>query len=320
MATCQQPGTKYDLEKVRDYSGEPLWEYIRRYSETRLSIPNISNEEAISAFIKGLRYHDDFRNKLLRKRPTTVHDLLQVAKKWADAEDTDLQLKEDTGRLPCSDHAARRSDDRRDDRWRDEHRDDRRSDDPNRRYDNRDRRDNGRNRRSGRRDDFRRRDRGQRDDNTVNNVRSGGKRNYDDAYAKTLQGPCPAHPRASHTMGQCNGFRSIFRGDGKRWCGDASDDKQDDKQEGKKPLVEEEEKGDDGKDKNPHHSYQNPDRTVQTIFGGRVATETGRQRKLTARAVMVVTKTDDKIADVRVSDWSHQVITFNRADMWAKLP
>jgi hypothetical protein len=51
-----------------------------------------------------------------------------------------------------------------------------------------------------------------------------------------------------------------------------------------------------------------------------VATETGRQRKLTARAVMVVTKTDDKIADVRVSDWSHQVITFNRADMWAKLP
>ena len=62
-----------------------------------MSIPNISNEEAISAFIKGLRYHDDFRNKLLRKRPTTVHDLLQVAKKWADTEDADLQLKEDTG-------------------------------------------------------------------------------------------------------------------------------------------------------------------------------------------------------------------------------
>ena len=124
MATCQQPGTKYDLEKVRDYSGEPLREYIRRYLDTRLSIPNISNEEAISAFIKGLCYHDDFRNKLLRKRPTTVHDLLQVAKKWADAEDADLQLKEDTGRLPRSDHAARRSDDRRDDRRRDEHRDD----------------------------------------------------------------------------------------------------------------------------------------------------------------------------------------------------
>jgi hypothetical protein len=103
-------------------------------------------------------------------------------------------------------------------------------------------------------------------------------------------------------MGQCNSFRSIFRGDCKRWRGDASDDKQDDKQEGKKPLVEEEEKEDDGEDKNPRHSYQNPDRTVQTIFGGRVATETGRQRKLTARAVMAVTKADDKIADVWVPD------------------
>jgi hypothetical protein len=119
MASCQQPGTKYDLEKVRDYSGKPLREYIRRYLETRLSIPSISNKEAVSAFIKGLRYHDDFRNKLLRKRPTNIHDLLHVAKKWADAEDTDLQLKEDTRRLPRSDHAARC-----DDRRRNEHRDD----------------------------------------------------------------------------------------------------------------------------------------------------------------------------------------------------
>jgi hypothetical protein len=51
-----------------------------------------------------------------------------------------------------------------------------------------------------------------------------------------------------------------------------------------------------------------------------VATETGRQRKLIAGAVMAVTKVDDKIADVRVPDWSYQVITFSRADMWAKLP
>jgi hypothetical protein len=63
-------------------------------------------------------------------------------------------------------------------------------------------------------------------------------------------------------MGQCNGFRSIFRGDGKRWCGDDGDDKQDDKQEGKKPLVKEEEKEDDGEDNNPRHDNQNSDRTV----------------------------------------------------------
>ena len=35
---------------------------------------------------------------------------------------------------------------------------------------------------------------------------------------------------------------------------------------------------------------------------------------------MAVAKADDKIADVRVPDWSHQEITFSKADMWAKLP
>jgi hypothetical protein len=77
-------------------------------------------------------------------------------------------------------------------------------------------------------------------------------------------------------MGQCNGFKSIFRGDNKRLRGDGSDDKQDDKREGKKVLVDKEEKEDDGEDKNPRHNYQDPERTVRTIFGGRVATETGR--------------------------------------------
>ena len=32
MATCQQPGTKYDLEKLHQTSGEPLRSYIRCFS------------------------------------------------------------------------------------------------------------------------------------------------------------------------------------------------------------------------------------------------------------------------------------------------
>jgi hypothetical protein len=58
MATCQQPSNKYDLEKVRDYPNEPQRDYILRFSKTRISIPNINNNEAISTFIRGLRYHD----------------------------------------------------------------------------------------------------------------------------------------------------------------------------------------------------------------------------------------------------------------------
>jgi hypothetical protein len=72
MATCQQPGNKYDLEKVRDYQNEPLRDYIRRFSETRISILNINSDEAISVFIRGLHHHDALRTKLLHKRPDLV--------------------------------------------------------------------------------------------------------------------------------------------------------------------------------------------------------------------------------------------------------
>jgi hypothetical protein len=89
MATCQQPINKYDLEKVRDYPNEPLRDYIRRLSETRISIPNINSDEAISAFIRGLRHHDALMTKLVRKRSDSVQGLLTVAKKWADANEAD---------------------------------------------------------------------------------------------------------------------------------------------------------------------------------------------------------------------------------------
>jgi hypothetical protein len=77
------------LEKVRDYPNEPLHDYICRFSETRISIPNINNDEAISTFIRGLHYHDALRTKLLRKRPESVRDLLTVMKKWVDADEVD---------------------------------------------------------------------------------------------------------------------------------------------------------------------------------------------------------------------------------------
>jgi hypothetical protein len=53
----------------------------------RLKIPKISHDEAVSAFIKGLRHHDALRSKLLQKRLTTISELLATAKNYADAND-----------------------------------------------------------------------------------------------------------------------------------------------------------------------------------------------------------------------------------------
>ena len=54
MATCEQPGTKYDLEKLHQSSKESLHDFIWRFLETRNYVPNITNAEAIATFTKGL--------------------------------------------------------------------------------------------------------------------------------------------------------------------------------------------------------------------------------------------------------------------------
>ena len=76
MATCQQPGTKYDLEKLHQTYGEPLHSFMKRFSEIRNSIPNISDNKAISAFTRGLHYHKQLCSKLYLKRLATIGDLL----------------------------------------------------------------------------------------------------------------------------------------------------------------------------------------------------------------------------------------------------
>ena len=76
MATCEQPGTKYDLEKLHQTSRERLRSFIRRFLEMRNSIPNISDSEAIAVFTKGLLYHEQLRGKLYHKRPPTIGELI----------------------------------------------------------------------------------------------------------------------------------------------------------------------------------------------------------------------------------------------------
>jgi len=64
-----------------------------------LKIQKISHDEAISAFIKGLRFHEALRSKLLCKRPTTVAEFLATAKNYADADDAEKLIRE-TSSLP----------------------------------------------------------------------------------------------------------------------------------------------------------------------------------------------------------------------------
>ena len=121
MATCEQPSTKYDLEKLHQTSEESLHNYIKRFSKTRNSMPNISDAKAIAAFTKGLQ-HKQLHGKLYHKRPATIGELIQIANGYADAEEAEQAARPD--RLSHRD---------------DDHREERRYNNRNRRYDDRDR-------------------------------------------------------------------------------------------------------------------------------------------------------------------------------------
>jgi hypothetical protein len=97
-------------------------------------------------------------------------------------------------------------------------------------------------------------------------------------------------------MGDCRGLKSIYRSDAhnKQRGGDKDGDKND-RRDDKRP--DEEDKTKEECDKDPRHAYKDPDRSVYSIFGGKVALENERQRKLTARAVMALNNLDGRVAD-----------------------
>jgi len=195
ITTCEQPGNKYDLKRIRDRKNEPLRDYIRRFLDMRLKIPKISHDEAISAFIKGLRFHEALRSKLLRKRSTTVAELLATAKNYADADDTEKLIRKDV-------RGAKQPPRRDDSRGRFDNRNPCRGDNRNHRE--------GWDRRRDNRDDFRDK-RPHDNDHEVNTVkRSNGRRDYQEDYNKTLKGPCQLHPKSNHTMEEYRVLKSIY--------------------------------------------------------------------------------------------------------------
>jgi hypothetical protein len=305
IATCDQPGNKYDLECIHDRAGKPLRDYIRRFSDMHLKIPRITHDEAVSAFIKGLRYHDALRSKLLRKRPSTVSELLATAKNYADADDAEKIIKEDVGGPSYPEHPPRR-DENPDDRGRNNNRDRR-----DRCNNNRDRRDN-RERWPDNHGDYRGK-RPREDDHEVNVVKKpAGRCDYQEDYNKAMKSPCQIHPKSNHTMENCRFLKNIYT---KQIAKDDAPKAIDDG-----PRCDGDDDDDDEQDRNPRHQYINPTKTVHSIFGGKVSLESKHERKLQKRTCLNIVNADDLISDPRLPAWSHHEIFFSRADRWAVIP
>ena len=85
MAMCTRPSTKHDLNRIDQKPSELLRSYIRCFSEMRNSIPNITEAEVITAFIRGL-HHRELRSKFNRKPPTGIGKMITTANQYADAK------------------------------------------------------------------------------------------------------------------------------------------------------------------------------------------------------------------------------------------
>nr|ABG66296.1 retrotransposon protein, putative, Ty3-gypsy subclass [Oryza sativa Japonica Group] len=85
QGTFERPGTQFDLYNVVQKSGESLRDYIRRFSEQRNKISDITDDIIIAAFTKGIR-HEDLVGKFGRKPPRTVKQMFEKAHEYAKAE------------------------------------------------------------------------------------------------------------------------------------------------------------------------------------------------------------------------------------------
>jgi hypothetical protein len=105
-----------------------------------------------------------------------------------------------------------------------------------------------------------------------------------------LKGPCQLHPKSNHTMEKCRFLKNIYA---KHIATDDTARADDDAQR------RDGDNDDDEQDRDPHHQYVAPTKTVHSIFSGKVSLESKRERKLLKRACMSVTNADDLITDPR---------------------
>nr|ABA97602.2 retrotransposon protein, putative, Ty3-gypsy subclass [Oryza sativa Japonica Group] len=93
QGTFERPGTQFDLYNLSQKSGESLRDYIRRFSEQRNKISDITDDVIIAAFTKGI-CHEDLVGKFGRKPPKTVKQMFEKANRYAKAEDAIIASKQ----------------------------------------------------------------------------------------------------------------------------------------------------------------------------------------------------------------------------------
>ncbi|KAK3161145.1 hypothetical protein QOZ80_1BG0072700 [Eleusine coracana subsp. coracana] len=88
QATCDRPGNHFDLTRIKQKGDEPLRDYIKRFCTKKTEIPNVPDQQIITAFLGGIRSDDlvweiGWRNHDLK---LTAQKCFEIADKYASGE------------------------------------------------------------------------------------------------------------------------------------------------------------------------------------------------------------------------------------------
>jgi hypothetical protein len=102
-STYKRPASIEEVKSCMQGKGETLQSYIQRWSIIKNSVEDVFDERAVDAFSAGL-CHSDLVEELGRTRPKMVSEVIEMASRFADGEDT---YNNKRARSPEVDRASR---------------------------------------------------------------------------------------------------------------------------------------------------------------------------------------------------------------------
>ena len=81
---------------IKQEQGESIRSYVKRFFDTRATIPNVADDDVIDYFQSGITVQSLYRD-FGRNRPKTVVDLRDMMQCWADEEEQECSRNDRGG-------------------------------------------------------------------------------------------------------------------------------------------------------------------------------------------------------------------------------
>ena len=86
QGSAHRVATRHALSMCKQEQGESIRSYVKRFFDTRATIPNVAAADVIDYFQRGITVQSLYRD-FGRNRPKTVVDLRDMMQRWADEEE-----------------------------------------------------------------------------------------------------------------------------------------------------------------------------------------------------------------------------------------